>query len=196
MTNPLLPAPSNSSDYPSENFQLFNTTVDSTSGVPHKLTITASGYDSFLLDYILLESSSAFISSLGIENAPSATTGSEATPSSDSRGGGKGVNVGAIAGGVVGGVILLALVGVGLLFWRRRTWESRNGRGGHSELEGDHMPTGADASWRESVATHPISPSRRPVTPSESGKLNQSSYLSLTTSFAYTMLHHRLYIHC
>lgn len=174
MTSPLLPAPSDSSAYPSENFQLFNASVDSTSGVPHRLTITASGYDSFLLDYIILESSSAFISSLDGENSSSTTTGSGTTQSSDSHGHGKSLNVGALAGGVVGGVIILAVIGIGLFLRMRWRGERRGGRrrefNAESSLEGEHVSTGIGARWQERRDTDPIIPSRRPVTPTESGR--------------------------
>lgn len=168
-TNPLFPAPQNSTEYPVYNFQLFNTTVDPTSGVPHKLTITANGYNSFLLDYILLESSNAFIRSLDGENPSSTTSGSNATPSSGSHAGGKGTNVGAVAGGVIGGIILLAIIGVVVFLRLRHRRESGTHRGAFN-ARSDDAPADIDPRWRGNDVVHPNSLSRRPATPTESGR--------------------------
>lgn len=167
---PLSTGPPNSSTYPSENFQLFNTTVNSTSDVSHKLTISAGAYNSFLLDYILLESSNAFISHVDGADVSSTSVGPGDTSSFGSHDGKKALNVGALGGGVVGGAILATAIVVGLfLALRRRRRYGRDRRGPFNTLS-DPTSTDIDGRRREDNAIHLTSLPGRSVTPTESGK--------------------------
>jgi hypothetical protein len=144
--------PNTSSSLPIYNFELLTAVLASDGS--HTLEITAGAAGSFYLDYILLETGSAFVTDLvsssgsgsesgsgngsgegfnGGNGGGTAGGGSGSGGDSDSSGGGGSgnsvgsgnrkigsANVGAITGGVVGGVVALATIGLVIFFWSRR----------------------------------------------------------------------------
>lgn len=98
--------------YPFVNYEIFNATLEEVSGddTHHTVVMTAQSADAFDLDYILLQKSTAIISSRsrGTNNTGGTSSGdgnqSTATPNPNHK-----MNVGAIVGGVVGAIITLVL---------------------------------------------------------------------------------------
>jgi hypothetical protein len=140
-SSPLI-VPGAGTGYPIYNFELL-TAVPASEG-PHTLEITASSASAFYLDYILLETRIAFVtevlSSSGAGSGSrsggggNGTTGGDGGDGGITGGGGGGstrsANVGTIAGGVVGGVVVLVAIGLAIFFWmRRRQRRTYNTRG-------------------------------------------------------------------
>lgn len=111
--------------YPAYLWQLMTETIPDPQN-SHILTITASQENSFFLDYILLETNSAFVASGTLSSDPSVGSASAITtiPSSQTATApgaqSKHENVGGIVGGVVGGAVFVALVGFVMVFILRR----------------------------------------------------------------------------
>lgn len=132
ISSPLLAPPTSSDSYPMYNFKLLtdNMIPSSSGSEPHTLVITAAEPTAFFLDYILLETGNAFVTSFDSDRSGSSGGGSGASPDtlsggSGNSGGGGSTPIGAIVGGVVGGVVVLAAIGLAILFCLRR----RRGRG-------------------------------------------------------------------
>lgn len=114
------------------NYMILSSQVDN-SDAPHQLVVTAAAAGSFYLDYILLQSPSAFVTSQpltttggspvsSLSGTSSTVSGSVSVrPQDQSRSGG--ANVGDIAGGVVGGVVALITLGVVAVLLLRRRWK-------------------------------------------------------------------------
>lgn len=163
------------------NYMILSAQVDN-SGAPHRLVITAAAAGSFYLDYILLQSSSAFVTSQ-LSTTPdgspessgtsSAVSGSgSVTPQNQSKNGG--ANVGTIAGGVVGGVVALITLGVVAVLLLRRRWRYTKGTPVRpSTPSHDRYATTALDSQRQGRAEPPRQEATMreitPQAPSESG---------------------------
>ncbi|EIM84160.1 uncharacterized protein STEHIDRAFT_159753 [Stereum hirsutum FP-91666 SS1] len=120
-TSSPLEVPSPASSYPIYLYQLLTATIEDPHA-PHVLTITAFEGNAFFLDYILLQTGSAFVTSASLNSVPPAPNTTQepdpvlttlAAPRKKS-------DAGAIAGGVVGGVLALCLVGLAVIFLLRR----------------------------------------------------------------------------
>lgn len=113
-----------SSSYPMYNYQLFTTTASSFES--HTLEITAAEAGVFYLDYILLETETAFVASSDALSGSTSGESGTSTTTGVGHSGSEGTNVGAIAGGVVGGLSILVLIGVAVFWYRRRKgWKHR-----------------------------------------------------------------------
>lgn len=110
--------PSDPSSYPVYHFELFS--ANPTLGDSHTLDITADAANAFYLDYVLLQTDSAFITSVGCVDgcggggSSSSFTAISAVSSQTQTVGGDAnahrTSVGTIAGGAVGGIVALAAV--------------------------------------------------------------------------------------
>lgn len=133
-----LPSSSSGVEYPLVDFDMLTASVDPSAH--NTLQITAGGSGAFYLDYLLLDADKAFIS----ESVPNICNGS--VRSSDGQGGRGGKHTGAIAGGVLGAVVALIVIGgVAWILVRRNRRKIARAQTGLSE-RGDtgtalHTPT-------------------------------------------------------
>lgn len=128
------------SSYPIYNFEILTATPSSADS--HTLEIKAEDANAFYLDYVLLQTGSAFVTntettgsgSSGSDSGSNSGSGGGSSSGSDggdndgdnnSGGGSRGTNVSAIAGGVVGGVVALAAISLVIFFWLRRRRDRR-----------------------------------------------------------------------
>lgn len=120
-TSSPLEVPSPASSYPLYLYQLLTATIEDPHA-PHVLTITAFEGNAFFLDYILLQTGSAFVTSASLNSVPPApNTTQEPDPVLTTLAAPrKKTDAGAIAGGVVGGFLALSLVGLAVIFLLRR----------------------------------------------------------------------------
>lgn len=119
---------------PTLNFMLLNVTIPQAQvGDYHTLEIQAGSAGAFYLDYLLLDSGSAFVR----HDISNPSLGSNSTADGSSRT--KGTDVGAIAGGVVGGVVALAVIGLAIFLWLRRGRDTDGDSSGpyHEDRFGD-----------------------------------------------------------
>lgn len=165
------------------NYMILSSQVDN-SDAPHQLVVTAAAAGSFYLDYILLQSPSAFVTSQSLTTTGgspvSSLSGTSSTvsgsvsvrPQDQSRSGG--ANVGDIAGGVVGGVVALITLGVVAVLLLRRRWKyTKVTPVRPSALSHDRYATAALDSQRQDRAEPPRHEAAMreitPQAPSESG---------------------------
>lgn len=118
--------------FPAYNYELF--TANPTTGESHTLEITAADANTFYLDYVLMKSDSAFISSPSLTGNGGNGGGNNHEKTDNSRH----LGVGAIVGISIGGLVFLSfLLASFFVLRRRRRSETENTSDGHPPVDID-----------------------------------------------------------
>ncbi|KAF7310183.1 hypothetical protein MIND_00391900 [Mycena indigotica] len=110
----------------------------------HTLVVTALGADPLWADYLLvvppLAASASASAGAGPSGSPSPAPGEHGTVRPEDEDDTSGPSVGALAGGVIGGLVLLVFLALGALFLRRRRRRLRTA-GARLGMYSQHSPT-------------------------------------------------------